>query len=271
MTLATTLRAQPTADKPVAAVDHEFITKLSTSGVLPAARKIGLDTTTYLLPLAQRVDHPYRQYRWSVDYAPDGSLMINALPPEEEVGWTPWERWWKDGDTLRHESWVLYPIRRPSAGGMPRWYKLDEKPTLHPRLMFPPNDLEDKLRLARVYEAAQVLGFDAQELLIEPLSAEGRSRYLKCRWVVIPHILGADKPVIYSLPPMHLSDNWPWETWDTDGKTPLILHVHYTAKSPLTTGEWTLHPGAPQRPSELFGRQWYWYDKADLVPVMANP
>ncbi|WP_425398960.1 hypothetical protein [Aeoliella sp.] len=269
--MATAIAAGAAASEPAAAIDREFITTLSTAGVLTAAEEMGLDASTYLLPLAERVDHPYRQYRWSVDYAPDGSSMINALPPEEEVGWIPWERWWRDGDTLRHESWVLYPIKRPSQGGMPRWYQLDEEASLYPRMMFPPKDIEEKLRLARVDEAARVLGFDHREVLLEPLSAKGRARYLECRWVVIPHILGADQPVIYSLPPMHRSDTWPWETWYTDGKRPLILHVHYTAKSPLTTGEWTLHPGAPQRPAELFGRRWYWYDKADPAPVMSNP
>ena len=78
-------------------------------------------------------------------------------------------------------------------------------------------------------------------------------------------------PVIYLLPPMNRSDAWPWESWYTDGQTPLIHHVHYTAKTPLTTGVWRIFPGAPQRPAEIFGRDWYWYDDTKLIPTMANP
>lgn len=271
LTMATTLFAQSGKSGRESEFDRNFVTTLSSSGVLTTAREIGLDVDTTLLPLAKRIDNPYLRYRWSVDYAQDGSPMINAYPPEEEVGWTPWERWWKDGNTIRHESWVLYPIKHPTSHGMPRWYQLEEEPSLQPRHLNRPRNLEEKLRIARVDVAAKVLGFDYKKLLIEPLSAKGRSRYFSCRWVVIPHILGADKPVIYSLPPMHLSNQWPWETWYTDGKQPLILHAHYTAATPKTTGEWILHPGAPQRPEELFGRRWYWHDKADLIPVMAEP
>ncbi|MFD2257865.1 hypothetical protein ACFSSA_14375 [Luteolibacter algae] len=252
-------------------INHEFLARLSTAGVLDAAEEIGLNVDAHILPLARNPGHQYDRYRWSVGHADDGGIMISALPPEEEVGWTPWERWRKgeDGQCV-HESWVLYPLKTATPEGVAQWYRIDE-PGLGPRFAEPPSSLEELLHRARIHEAAKVLGFDAKEILLDPLSAEGSRRYLQCRWVVIPHHLAADTPVIYVLPPMHLADQWPWESWYTDGSTPLILHVHFTKASSRTTGTWSEYANAPQRPPEIFGHLWHWYDEPSLVPTMANP
>jgi len=250
--------------------DALFLSKLSSSGVLEAANQIGLDVDQYLMPLTQKVDHNYRQYRWSVGYHDGGGVMISALPPEEELGWTPWERWFQDETgTVKKESWVMYPLKNSTATGIARWYKLDES-DLMPRFLRRPTSLEDQLKLARIDVAADILGFDAEEKLVKALSDKGRSYYAGCRWVVIPHILGGDGPVIYILPPMNRSDTWPWESWYSDGKTELIHHVHFTKKNNLTTGVWKEYPGAPQRPPEIFGVTWYWYDDTELIPTMAS-
>jgi hypothetical protein len=251
-------------------IDVIFLSQLSSSGVLVAARHIGLDIDTYLIPLAQRVDHNYRQYRWSVGHHEAGGTMISALPPEEELGWTPWERWYKDDNGLtRKESWVMYPLKNPPSLGVARWYKLDEN-DLTPRFLHKPGSLEDQLRLARIYEAAKILEFDVDDVLINPLLKKGRDYYQQCRWVVVPHILADDGPVIYILPPMNKSDEWPWESWYTDGKTKLIHHVHFTKENSRTTGSWKEYTGAPQRPPEIFGVVWYWYDDKALAPTMAD-
>jgi len=250
-------------------MDAMFLSQLSSSGVLEAARQIGLDIDQYLIPLAQRVDHNYRQYRWSVGYHENGGIMISALPPEEELGWTPWERWYQDKGITQKESWVMYPLKETASKGVARWYKLDEH-DLMPRFLRKPSSLEDQLHVARIDEAARILGFDLEEVLVKPLSDKGRNYYARCRWVVIPHILGGDGPVIYILPPMNQSDHWPWESWYTDGKTSLIHHVHFTKKNSRTTGVWKEYPGAPQRPPEIFGVVWYWYDDTALIPTMAD-
>jgi hypothetical protein len=251
-------------------VDTDFLATLSSAGVIEAARQIGLDFNTTIKPLSRSVDHSYRRYRWSVDYHEGGGIMINALPPEEETGWTPWERWFRDDKGItRKESWVLFPLKDPTENGVARWYKLEEN-DLSPRYLNKPASLYDQLKRARIFDAAGVLGFDAEEMLIKPLSASGRAYYQQCRWVVIPHILGGDGPVLYILPPMDKSDEWPWESWYSDGKVKLIHHVHFTKKSKLTKGSWKEYPGVPQRPPEIFGPVWYWYDDLSLKPAMAD-
>lgn len=255
---------------PINQADNAFLSTLSSAGIFDAANQIGLDAGIYLAPLASTNNHSYRRYRWSVGYHTNGGVMISAMPPEEEMGWTPWERWYRDEKGLTHkESWVLYPLKDPTASGVARWYKLNEN-DLSPRYLKSPGSLEDQLRLARIYEAGRVLGFDANEMLIKPLSQKGRKYYERCRWVVIPHILGCDGPVIYILPPMNYSDEWPWESWYSDANTPLIHHAHYTKKRPGTTKSWKEYPGAPQRPPEVFGVVWYWYDDPALKPTMAD-
>lgn len=251
-------------------IDSGFLAQLSLLGIFEAAHETGLDVDQYLKPLAQRVDHNYRNYRWSVGYHQSGRTMINAVPPEEESGWTPWERWYKDGNGLtRKESWVLYPLKNPTPLGTAKWYKLDEN-DLMPRYLKRTSTLENKLRQARIFEASMSIGFDTDEILIKPLSEKGQSYYQQCRWVIIPHILSADGPVIYILPPMNRSAEWPWESWYSDGKTKLIHHVHFTKENKFTSGLWKEYPGAPQRPPEIFGVNWYWYDDKDLKPTMAD-
>ena len=38
-----------------------------------------------------------------------------------------------------------------------------------------------------------------------------------------------------------------------------------------TIGSWKEFQGAPQRPPEIFGLVWYWYNDATLKPTMVNP
>src|SRR6478736_3853408 len=129
-------------------LDPGFLSILSSAGIFDSAHRIGLDVDKYLLPLARYVNHSYRRYRWSLGYHESGGEMISALPPEEETGWTPWERWYKDAQGLtRKESWVMYPLRDPDHLGIARWYKLDEK-DLMPWYLRKSSTLEDKLRQA---------------------------------------------------------------------------------------------------------------------------
>ncbi|HEY2349605.1 MAG TPA: hypothetical protein VGH64_11330 [Puia sp.] len=249
-------------------LDSEFLSVLSSAGIFDAARRIGLDANKYLVPLAF-TNHSYRRYRWSVGYHQNGGLLINAYPPEEEAGWAPWERWYEDEGITRKDAWVLYPLKDPAPSGNARWYRLKDD-DLFPWHFRKDYDLESVFRRARIAEAANIIGFDADEILIKPLSKKGKLYYEQCRWAVIPHFLGDDGPVIYILPPMNRSDDWPWESWYTDGRTKLIHHVHFTQKKKNTKGTWREYPGAPQRPPEIFGVEWHWYDDKNLIPTMCN-
>ena len=68
----------------------DLLSVLRQAGVPEAAREIGLDFQRVFALMAVEAGHPYRHYRWSVSYAETGDPLIQALPPEEEMGWTPW-------------------------------------------------------------------------------------------------------------------------------------------------------------------------------------
>lgn len=250
--------------------ETDFAQVLRQAGVWEVAGEIGLDADKIFLPLAERTDHPYRSYRWSVSYAETGGPLIQALPPEEETGWMPWEEWLAlDGKPVRR-AMVLYPFR-DMPQHVPRWRCLEMSHELTPRRATPPKTLDELFRRDRVSEAAAVTGFDAGSTLLAPLSPQAQEIYLRMRWSVAPHRLAADLPVIQCLPPADKLREWPWETWYTDGKTPLIHHVHLTVPTSRTNpASWRERAGAPQRPAELFGQKWYWYDDLEMAPALAR-
>lgn len=243
---------------------------LRRAGVWEVAAEIGLDADAVFRPLARRADHPYRLYRWSVSYAETGGPLIQALPPEEEMGWMPWEEWLAiDGKPVRR-SMVLYPVREMKAR-IPLWWCLETSRDLTPRRATPAPSLEALFRRDRIIEAAEVLGMDAVKTLLEPLSAAAEHVYRQMRWTVAPHRLAADLPVIQCLPPAGKGHEWPWETWYTDGKVPLIHHVHYAVPNDRThPSPWRERDGAPQRPAELFGVEWHWYNDRNMAPALAQ-
>ena len=250
-------------------LDNDFVAMLSTNGVLTAAKEIGLDIDKYLIPLAQRVDHPYRTYRWAVGFDKDCKIAINALPPEEEMGWTPWEQWVNENGKVIHRQLVMYPAKN-ITNGIVRWYELNDFPGIEPRFLRRTETFLQQLKAARIDVAAEILGLNTEEVFVKSLSEMAKVIYSNFRWAIIPHQVSADAPVIYALPPMNHADRRPWESWYTDGKVPLIHHVHYTAETSDTIADWQENPGAAQRPPEVFGVVWYWYDDPSMTPALAD-
>ncbi len=251
-------------------VDHEFLTALRAKGVWEACAKMDIDFEEVFAPMTTSTGHPYRRYRWSVSNDGSGTPVIHALPPEEEMGWTPWERWHvRDGQVV-HTEWVQYPVKEPIRRGIIPWYMPTASQGLKPRFMKTCKDLETRLKMSRVEVAADWLGLDFKKTFIDALPETVQQDYLQFRWAVIPHVLAADGPVIYALPPMNKSDDWPWESWYTDGDVPIIHHVHYTSQKEQTTGQWSESTGAPQRPPEIYEHRWHWYDDKDMKPALSH-
>lgn len=250
-------------------IGNDFLAILETSGVVDACKEMGIDFNSVFVPAETMLNHPYLRYRWSVSKDEHGNSVIHALPPEEEMGWTPWERWSLQNNKPIHTEWVLFPIIQPIKKDIIGWYKLEISDDLIPRFLHEPNNLNEKLRLARVDVAAKWLGMEFQETFINSLQSDAQKIYTKYRWVVIPHVLAQDGPVIYALPPVNKTNDWPWESWYSDGQIAQIHHIHFTQKKMQTSGKWMEGPGAPQRPPEIFGLTWYWYDDTDMTPFLS--
>jgi hypothetical protein len=243
-------------------IENTFVAQLSNAGLVPAAQFMGLDVDAVFGSLFSMPAHPYRRYRWFVNIDEFGNRVIHAAPPEEEMGWAPWERWRISNGKCVREQWVNEP-----AG---RWHVLDE-PTddLTPRFAKRPTTLREQLVQSRVDVAAQAMRLDFDATFIAPVPAHVQSTYLRLRWAVIPHWLAGDGPVIYALPPMQRADALPWESWYRDGRGTLIHHVHYTAPHAKSQGTWQEGAGSLQRPLEVMGVVWHWHDEPAMTPALA--
>lgn len=243
-------------------MDLELALRLRRLGILDAAREMNLDVATAFGPIFESEDHPYSRFRWSLTSDEVGGLTINAVPPEEETGWTPWERWHGAPSGPVHESWVR-------DAGSQGWVQLQTgDPSLAARGVLDGLGLADRFERARLSDALTGTGIDVDRDLLAPLDADAETRYRRFRWVVIPHHT-AHTPVVYAIPPMHLSDSDPWETWYVGvAGGPPLHHVHFTAPRPESTGCWREGVGAPGRPPEVCGVDWYWHT-ADVRPALA--
>lgn len=252
-------------------MEDGFATTLRQRDVLDAVGDLGIDVDTFLAPLVGRTDHPYRRYRWSAALGEAFAPVVHAVPPEEEMGWTPWERWTAaDGEPRRH-CWVAAPDTDCAQW---RWRVVDsgDAGDLRPRFARHRHGLRDQLHAARADAAFAVIGVDL-DALVGSLDDEALRRYEAYRWAVIPHFSVGDGPVVYALPPAARSDEQPWESWyrdETQGGA-VVHHVHYTAERPGCIGPWSEPPGAPQRPPEVLGNTWYWSDAPGVLPAMATP
>ncbi len=252
--------------------DIALLLALRHAGVLEASRDLGIDASRTFLPLIETRHHHYGRYRWSVSLDGADGPMIHARPPEEETGWTPWERWSAGDGGPEHRSWIRDPGNGTtgSSTSPDSWVLLDEDPGDHrPRQLLPPADLASQLERARVVAAGRYIGLDVSAAILDPMGERANQRYTNYRWVVIPHWLAADGPVLYACPPATTSDAWPWESWYVQRSGgPIVHHVHYTAARPGCTGRWREPLGAPQRPPEILDVTWWWYDDPEVRPAM---
>jgi len=240
-----------------------LVERLRNGGVLDAFAAMGIDPAAMTQVLVA-TRHHYDRYRWSVALGDGSRTVIHAVPPEEELGWTPWERWVVDeAGRATRECWIAAP---PGSGRRLGWQRLDDERTkgLQPLFNAGNDELRTRFDLTGVSAAFAVLGIDRDQFLA--MMGPVQDAYSWCRWVVIPHFLADDGPVVYSIPSSRSADGWPWETWYSPGG-PLVHHVHVDQPRPGCNEEWSEPVGAPQRPPEVLGRTWFWCDPGSATPA----
>lgn len=242
-----------------------LVNRLGEAGVLAALARMGLDVENIGQSLSF-TRHHYERYRWSVALGDGFREVVHAVPPEEELGWTPWERWTTDdAGHASHRCWVAAPSRDERRFA---WRPMDDPRAVASTPLFggAQDDLRQRFELGGVRDAFGILGIDPDGLLAA-LGPEQLLRYTACRWVVIPHFLADDGPVVYSLPAADGPVGGPWETWySAEGET--VHHVHADRPRPGLTEEWSEPVGAPQRPPEVLGGTWFWGDPGSLDLAM---
>jgi len=70
---------------------------------------------------------PYEAHEWLVKTIPRVGLIINAVPPDAELGHLPWEEWYKLEGRLHHH--VLYLEKPPKHDEI---FQAPEHDDVHP-------------------------------------------------------------------------------------------------------------------------------------------
>ncbi len=89
--------------------------------------------------------------------------------------------------------------------------------------------------------------------------------YRGFRWYVIPH--WRVTTVVYAVPEEAELEKLPWESWYLDGGAE-THHVHYAKRLEPDWIEWIQKEWTEERPDEIIGKYWYWYDCKDMRPVL---
>jgi hypothetical protein len=113
-----------------------------------------------------------------------------------------------------------------------------------------------------IIEAFKELGFQTNEL---DFDKECEDKYKDFNWCLIPH--HRVKIVLYSVPVKDKLETLPWQSWYLDnGKE--THHIHYSEKKHDSDFSWIQNEPTDERPQEVIGRLWYWYDDPDMKPVL---
>ncbi|HWR22714.1 MAG TPA: hypothetical protein VN366_04475 [Feifaniaceae bacterium] len=117
--------------------------------------------------------------------------------------------------------------------------------------------------VAEIHGACRKMG-------LAPLDFGGPGEYEKnyagYTWYLIP--FWRVKWVLYSVPAKENLLRQPWESFyiETDGKE--SHHVHYAEKKHEDDRTWIQETDTDERPDEIIGRLWYWYDEPGMKPAL---
>jgi hypothetical protein len=85
-------------------------------------------------------------------------------------------------------------------------------------------------------------------------------------WYLIPHHRVA--MVLYSIPPEESIADLPWESWYLDaGRN--VHHIHHATRQHADDFEWIQAEATDERPPEVLGKLWYWFDDPDMTPALS--
>ena len=111
-----------------------------------------------------------------------------------------------------------------------------------------------------ILKAFEKLGFKNMSL-----GENFEEKYADFKWYVIPH--WRVETVIYSVPADKDIEQLPWESWYLDGGAE-THHVHYAKQLQSDWIEWIQQEWTEERPDEVIGKYWYWYDDKSMLPIL---
>ena len=117
--------------------------------------------------------------------------------------------------------------------------------------------IEDRGNICKAFESIQ--------LSSEDFGPNFEEAYAGYKWYALPHARVGK--VIYAVPADKDIEKLPWESWYMDGGKE-IHHVHCAFKVHDDDKKWTQTEITEDRPDEVIGRLWYWYNEEDMRPAL---
>ncbi|NLF27627.1 MAG: hypothetical protein GX592_06980 [Clostridiales bacterium] len=93
-----------------------------------------------------------------------------------------------------------------------------------------------------------------------------RERYRGYRWYKIP--FWRVQWVLYSVPAEEDMLEKPWESFYIEPTGEEKHHIHYAYRVHDDDREWIQPTPTEERPDEIIGRLWYWFDPDSMIPAL---
>ena len=90
--------------------EQEFFRKIKTSGILDAAKNLGIDKNEFINP---KTAEYYEDHEWMVIDNSEVGIVINAVPDIAKTDTIPWEEWFMMENEIHHH--VLFSVKHEKS------------------------------------------------------------------------------------------------------------------------------------------------------------
>ena len=90
--------------------EQEFFRKIKTSGILDAAKYLGIDKNEFINP---KTAESYADHEWMVIDNSEVGIVINAVPDITKTDTIPWEEWFMMENEIHHH--VLFSVKHEKS------------------------------------------------------------------------------------------------------------------------------------------------------------
>ena len=90
--------------------EQEFFRKIKTSGILDAAKNLGIDKNEFINP---KTAESYADHEWMVIDNSEVGIVINAVPDITKTDTIPWEEWFMMENEIHHH--VLFSVKHEKS------------------------------------------------------------------------------------------------------------------------------------------------------------
>lgn len=130
--------------------------------------------------------------------------------------------------------------------------------------------LQEKMEQSGIKQALKELGYDYEQIF-GGLSSKLQAVYASYSWKKITCMKEGIRAnyVIHGIPPKELWEDHPWEEWFFQFDKP-HHHVLFTKRQACCDQEIFIPKEDREHPSEICGRDWYYYEDGNSRPYLTG-